>query len=356
MATAPNYNINIPYSAFLDPTTGRPTQAWMLWLMSPNFININLANAVPVASGGTGLSTIPTNGQLLIGNGSNYTLNTLGYGAGISVTNGAGTITVTNTGVLSNIAGAGISVSTATGDVTISNTGVLSFSGGTTGLTPAASTTGNITLAGTLVAVNGGTGQSSYAVGDILYADTTTTLTKLAKPSANALLTMSSGGVPSWKIPAYGAFHDTTNQTAAANTPTAITINSTDYSNNVTIGSPTSHVVMSTAGLYNIQFSIQFTNSSASIDDVALWLRVNGTDVANTTSWVAMPTKHGATNGQLIMALNYFYQFAANDYFELIWMTVGGTTSIETIAGSGGVPAYPAAPGVILTVSDNIAA
>lgn len=98
MATAPNYNINIPYSAFLDPTTGRPTQAWLLWLMSPNFININLANAVPVASGGTGLSTIPTNGQLLIGNGTGYSLNTLGAGQNIQVTNGAGTVSVGITG------------------------------------------------------------------------------------------------------------------------------------------------------------------------------------------------------------------------------------------------------------------
>lgn len=335
----------------------------------------------PVINGGTGLGTIPTNGQLLIGNGTGYTLNTLGYGAGISVTNGSGTITVANTGVLSNLAGAGISVSGATGNVTIgntgvlsiiagtgisassttgnvtlSNTGVLSWSGGTTGLTPAAATTGAITLAGTLVAVNGGTGLSSYAVGDLLYANSTTTLTKLTKPTANALLTMTSGGAPSWKIPRYGAFHDTTNQTAAANTPTAITYNSTDYSDNVSIGTPTSRVVVSTAGLYNIQFSIQFTNSSASVDDVAVWLRVNGTDVPNSASWGAVHGKHGGTNGQLIMALNLFYQFAASDYFQLVWMTVGGSTGIETLAASTGTPAYPAAPSVILTVSDNIAA
>jgi hypothetical protein len=82
-----------------------------------------------VVNGGTGLSTIPTNGQLLIGNGTGYTLNTLGYGAGILVTNGSGTITVSNTGVLSNIAGVGISVSSATGNVTIGNTGVLSVIG-----------------------------------------------------------------------------------------------------------------------------------------------------------------------------------------------------------------------------------
>ena len=169
---------------------------------------------------------------------------------------------------------------------------------------------------------------------------------------------MNSSGVPSWKIPKYGAFHDTTaTQTAAANTPTAITFNATDYSKGISIGSPTSRIVIDTAGLYNIQFSIQYTNTNAgAVDDVATWLRVNGNNVANTNSWGAVPAKHAGVNGQLIMALNIFYTFAANDYFELVWMTVGGTTMIETIAGSGGAPSYPAAPGVILTVSDNIAA
>ena len=199
MATMPNTNINIPYSAFLDPTTGRPTQPWLLWLMSPSFINVNIGTALAVTSGGTGLTTIPTNGQLLIGNGTGYTLNTLGYGAGISVTNAAGTITVANTGVLSNIAGTGISVSSATGNVTIANTGVLSWAGGTTGLTPAAATTGAVTLAGTLIAVNGGTGQASYAIGDLLYADTTTTLAKLPDvATGNALISGGISTAPAW--------------------------------------------------------------------------------------------------------------------------------------------------------------
>ena len=200
MATAlPNNNINIPYSEFLNATTGRPNQEWLLWLMNPSFINITLGSALPVTSGGTGLATIPTNGQLLIGNGTGYTLNTLATGSGISVANGVGTITVANTGVLSNIAGTGISVSSPTGNVTISNTGVLSFSGGTTGLTPATATTGAITLAGTLLAKNGGTGFALYAIGDLLYANSTTTLAKLADvATGNALI---SGGVttaPAW--------------------------------------------------------------------------------------------------------------------------------------------------------------
>lgn len=70
---------------------------------------------------------------------------------------------------------------------------------GTTGLTPTTATSGAITVAGTLVAANGGTGYASYAVGDLLYANTTTTLAKLADvATGNALI---SGGVataPTW--------------------------------------------------------------------------------------------------------------------------------------------------------------
>ncbi len=57
--------------------------------------------ALPVANGGTGLTTTPTNGQLLIGNGTNYSLTTLTAGTGVSVTNGVGSISIANTGVTS---------------------------------------------------------------------------------------------------------------------------------------------------------------------------------------------------------------------------------------------------------------
>ena len=225
MATSPNSTqITPPRVPIIDERTGAVSREWYRWFYSLYNLVGNGVGVIPVASGGTGLSTIPTNGQLLIGNGTGYTLNTLGVNAGISVTNGLGTITVANTGVLSNIAGTGISVSSATGNVTVANTGVLSivagsgisassstgnvtvtntgvlsFSGSTTGLTPATATTGAVTLAGTLIAVNGGTGFNSYAVGDLLYADTTTTLAKLSDvATGNALI---SGGVntaPAW--------------------------------------------------------------------------------------------------------------------------------------------------------------
>jgi hypothetical protein len=170
---AANNQITAPRVDFLDKD-GRISREWYMFLYNLYTLVGTGTGVIPVTSGGTGVTTIPTDGQLLIGNGTGYTLNTLGAGLGISVANGVGTIT-------------------------IANTGVLSFSGGTTGLTPVAAAVGVVVLGGTLIAANGGTGFASYAVGDLLYADTTTTLAKLADvATGNALI---SGGVstaPSW--------------------------------------------------------------------------------------------------------------------------------------------------------------
>lgn len=56
----------------------------------------SISGALGVASGGTGVTSTPTNGQLLIGNGTGFALSTLTAGSGITVTNNAGSITITN--------------------------------------------------------------------------------------------------------------------------------------------------------------------------------------------------------------------------------------------------------------------
>jgi hypothetical protein len=58
----------------------------------------DISGVLPVAKGGTNLSTVPTNGQLLIGNGSGYTLASLTAGSNITITPGAGTISIAATG------------------------------------------------------------------------------------------------------------------------------------------------------------------------------------------------------------------------------------------------------------------
>jgi hypothetical protein len=54
----------------------------------------DLTGVLPVAKGGTNLSSIPTNGQLLIGNGTGYSVANVTAGSGITITNGAGSISI----------------------------------------------------------------------------------------------------------------------------------------------------------------------------------------------------------------------------------------------------------------------
>jgi hypothetical protein len=71
------------------------------------------------------------------------------------------------------------------------------FSAGTTGFTPNTATSGAVTLAGTLITSNGGTGLSSYTAGDTFYYASGTTYTKLAIGSAGTIKT-STGSAPQW--------------------------------------------------------------------------------------------------------------------------------------------------------------
>jgi len=95
---------------------GQITTQWFRWLNNVYTITGSGLGITPVVNGGTGLGTIPTNGKLLIGNGTGYSLNTLTAGTGITVTNGAGTITVTNSlpDLTVVLTGAGTTVVTGT--------------------------------------------------------------------------------------------------------------------------------------------------------------------------------------------------------------------------------------------------
>lgn len=102
--------------------------------------------------GGSGLTTTPANGELLIGNGTGFTMATLTAGANVTITNSSGAIT---------IAAAGGGGGGGSGTVTSVN-----VSGGTTGLSFTGgpiTTSGTITASGTLALANGGTGATTAA-------------------------------------------------------------------------------------------------------------------------------------------------------------------------------------------------
>ena len=146
----------------------------------------------------------------------------------------------------------------------------------------------------------------------------------------------------------YGSFYDTTDQTAAAiNTAYAMTYNSTDITNGVYIGSPTSRVYVDTVNVYNIQFSAQLINTAGGAHNVWIWLRKNGTDVPDSATTLRLQ----GNNTELVAAWNFLLSMNAGDYFELMWEVSDTSVFLQSDAATA---VHPAIPSVILTVTDNI--
>ena len=147
-----------------------------------------------------------------------------------------------------------------------------------------------------------------------------------------------------------GSFFDTTTQTTTAATITPITFNSTDFANNISIGSPTSRIYFNNPGKYNIAFSLQASNTDNAADEVTIWFRINGVDVANSAGIATIPSKHGSTPGAVIFGWSVPYSLNAGDYLEMMWTTDSGTTSIKTYA-AGTSPVHPVSPSAALTAT-----
>ena len=149
----------------------------------------------------------------------------------------------------------------------------------------------------------------------------------------------------------YGAFQDSTDQTAASTTVAyPVTFNTTDFSNGVTVAS-NSRITVTDAGIWNLQFSIQLTNTTNASQDVDIWFRVNGTNVDNSNSRFGLaPRKSPGDPYHIIAALNYFVSLNATDYVEIVWKTTDTGVSIEQYPASVS-PTRPAVPSAIVTMS-----
>ena len=168
-------------------------------------LTTDVTGTLPIANGGTGLTSTPANGALDIGNGTGFTRTTLTQGTGITITNGAGSIS-------------------------IANAGVTTFSAGTTGLTPSSATSGAVTLAGTLAVANGGTGQSAALTQyGVVYGSSSTAMAITAAGTTGQVLVATTSGAPSWgAVPSTAAVTSisfgTTGLTPSTATTGAVTV------------------------------------------------------------------------------------------------------------------------------------
>ena len=147
----------------------------------------------------------------------------------------------------------------------------------------------------------------------------------------------------------YGAFSSNQDQTATANTATLMTLNTTDFANDVSISS--SEITVANAGIYNLQFSVQLENSSNAPQDVFIWLKQNGTDIVGSTGKVGMPArKNPGDPFHSIIGWNYFLSMTAGQYVEIYWSTTSVDVSIQFYAASG-TPTKPSTQSVVATMS-----
>lgn len=151
----------------------------------------------------------------------------------------------------------------------------------------------------------------------------------------------------------YGAFQDTTTQTASANTATALKFNTTDFSNGIVVDS-TTKLRVSQSGIYNLQFSVQTQNTDTQLHDMSIWLRQDaagtGTDIPGSAGLISVPNSHGGVDGHSIVGWNYFISLNANDFVEIWWSTTSTLVSIPAYA-AGTSPTRPTTASAVATMS-----
>jgi len=346
--------IPAPRVELIDPRTGLMSREWFRFFNNIYTIVGADLGIIQIPNGGTGLSSYPSNGQLLIGDtaGKRYVLNTLTASSGIGVTNSAGAITV-------------------------ANTGVLSFSGGSTGLTPNTDTTGVITLAGTLDVDNGGTGQTTYTNGQLLIGNTTgNTLTKatltagtgitITNGAGSITITGTGGTVTSISVVSANGFAGTvatSTTTPAITLTTTITgilkgngtaisaaVSGTDYApatsgtsilygngaggfSNVTVGTGLSFATgtLSTSGTVTTNAPTTKT-TDFSVASTDTWLINNK---SGSTCTVTLPAPSSNT-GRVLYFINYQNQLLVSASSNVVSRSGGaaGTAILDNVAGN----------------------
>ena len=282
--------------------------------------------------------------NVTIGSGVSFSGGTLSAtGSGGTVTAVTGVAPITTTGGTTPAIGVTASALTKTDDTNVTLT-----LGGSPTTALLAATSLALGWAGQLAATRGGTGFGSYAVGDILYANTTTTLAKLADvATGNALISGGVGVAPSWGKIGLTTHVSGTLPTANGGTGTATTF---------TAGSV---VFAGASGIYsqdnanffwdaaNIRLGID-TASPACALDVAGGIQTSRTSV----------TSPATTDGNIFSGTYVPTQVSTNTNVDAVtfstshYMRVGNTV---TVGGQISIDATTAATDTIVKMSFPIA-
>lgn len=148
----------------------------------------------------------------------------------------------------------------------------------------------------------------------------------------------------------HGAWQDTTTQTGSITAGTPFTFNTADVTDGVTLVSG-SRLTVPVAGVYNFQWSGQFQNVENEIENVKVWLRIDGVDVPGSAGIISLAARKSATIfARTIIGWNYFLSLTAGQYVEIVWLPSTATLTIPAYPAIVS-PASPSTASVIVTVN-----
>jgi hypothetical protein len=146
--------------------------------------------------------------------------------------------------------------------------------------------------------------------------------------------------------PRYGSFYSNATQTnPVANTAMAMTFNNTNSANGVSVVS-NSRLTVAKAGVYNIQFSAQFTKTDAGTDYMEVWLSKNGTSVP----WTNTRLRLVGSNVYEVASWNFVETLGATEYVQLMWGSADLNAQIVAIPSANTTMGIDV-PSVIVTVT-----
>lgn len=151
----------------------------------------------------------------------------------------------------------------------------------------------------------------------------------------------------------YGAFQDSTDQTATTISASYVMkYNTTDYSNGIYVSND-SKINFRNYGVYSIQYSAMFKNTTNDGQDIDIWFRKNGADISASNTKFHIPARKSTGDSSYLVAVSTFmFELQANDYVEIAWRVSDINVTLEHLAAvSAGslTPAIPETPSVIVT-------
>jgi hypothetical protein len=150
----------------------------------------------------------------------------------------------------------------------------------------------------------------------------------------------------------YGSFYDSTDQALVSATASQIVSIGSSYGYNGVSLVSGNRVVLDHAGVYTMTALFQVKNTDNAQHDCSFWLRLNGTDYANSAVFSSVPARKSATEPSWKPVSITFTGEAVNDgdYVEIYWH--GSSTSLSLDSQTTGVsPTHPAAPSVVVSVT-----